>query len=178
MQIKKKQEQLLKVRNFLPPQSQEPEIHLLEKLVNSAEDADKKIESANKGELKENGGKTLEKYTTYYMLTPNMTFFKPEVPALGLLYPPLSVRSFVRPSVPNLNFSTFQKKLQIHTRYLISKFRSQFAHLIAILEEFCSHLNSDQILQIFHQYSDRNSIFEEFHSHATTRILIKILQIF
>ena len=62
LQIKKKQEQLLKVRNFLPPQSQEPEIHLLEKLVNSAVDADKKIESANKGELKENGGKTLEKY--------------------------------------------------------------------------------------------------------------------
>ena len=46
----------------MPPQSQEPEIHLLEKLVNSAVDADKKIESANKGELKENGGKTLEKY--------------------------------------------------------------------------------------------------------------------
>ena len=48
----------------MPPQSQEPEIHLLEKLVNSAVDADKKIESANKGELKENGGKTLE--NTYY----------------------------------------------------------------------------------------------------------------
>ena len=46
----------------MPPQSQEPEIHLLEKLVTSAVDADKKIESANKGELQENGGKTLEKY--------------------------------------------------------------------------------------------------------------------
>ena len=67
LQIKKKQEQLLKVRNFLPPQSQEPEIHLLEKLVNSAVDADKKIESANKGELKENSGKTLEKYTITYI---------------------------------------------------------------------------------------------------------------
>ena len=67
LQIKKKQEQLLKVRNFLPPQSQEPEIHLLEKLVNSAVDADKKIESANKGELKENGGKTLEKYTIIWL---------------------------------------------------------------------------------------------------------------
>ena len=39
----------------MPPQSQEPEIHLLEKLVNSAVEADKKIESANKGEV--NGGK-------------------------------------------------------------------------------------------------------------------------
>ena len=57
-QIKKKQEQLLKVRNFLPPQSQEPEIHLLEKLVNSAVDADKKIETANKGEV--NGGKSFD----------------------------------------------------------------------------------------------------------------------
>ena len=54
-QIKKKQETLLKVRNFLPPQSQEPEIHLLEKLVNSAVDAEKKLESAAKGEV--NGGK-------------------------------------------------------------------------------------------------------------------------
>ncbi len=54
-QIKKKQEQLLKVRNFLPPQSQEPEIHLLEKLVDSAVDADKKLESAARGEV--NGGK-------------------------------------------------------------------------------------------------------------------------
>ena len=52
----------------MPPQSQEPEIHLLEKLVNSAVDADKKIESANKGELKENSGKTLEKYTIIYIL--------------------------------------------------------------------------------------------------------------
>ena len=51
----------------MPPQSQEPEIHLLEKLVNSAVDADKKIESANKGELKENSGKTLEKYTIIYI---------------------------------------------------------------------------------------------------------------
>ena len=55
-QIKKKQEQLLKVRNFLPPQSAEPEIHLLEKLVKSAEDADKKLDSANKGEV--DSGKT------------------------------------------------------------------------------------------------------------------------
>ena len=69
LQIKKKQEQLLKVRNFLPPQSQEPEIHLLEKLVNSAVDADKKIESANKGELKENGGKTLEKYIIIHTIS-------------------------------------------------------------------------------------------------------------
>ena len=46
------------VRNFLPPQSQEPEIHLLEKLVNSAVDADKKIETANKGEV--NGGKSFD----------------------------------------------------------------------------------------------------------------------
>ena len=32
-QIRAKQEQLLKVRNFLPPQAQEPEIFLLEKLI-------------------------------------------------------------------------------------------------------------------------------------------------
>ena len=32
-------------------------------------------------------------------------FFKPEVPALGLLYPPLSVRPSVR-STPNLNLIT------------------------------------------------------------------------
>ena len=62
MQIKKKQEQLLKVRNFLPPQSQEPEIHLLEKLVNSAVEADKKIERANKGEV--NGGKNPNLYVS------------------------------------------------------------------------------------------------------------------
>ena len=62
LQIKKKQEQLLKVRNFLPPQSQEPEIHLLEKLVNSAVEADKKIESANKGEV--NGGKNSNLYVS------------------------------------------------------------------------------------------------------------------
>ena len=43
------------MRNFLPPQSQEPEIHLLEKLVDSAVDADKKLESAARGEV--NGGK-------------------------------------------------------------------------------------------------------------------------
>ena len=61
----------------MPPQSQEPEIHLLEKLVTSAVDADKKIESANKGELQENGGKTLEKYFIMYMLTSNkVTYFK------------------------------------------------------------------------------------------------------
>ena len=38
-QIRAKQEQLLKVRNFLPPQAQEPEIFLLEKLI------DKQVES-------------------------------------------------------------------------------------------------------------------------------------
>merc|ERR1719206_1673002 len=32
-EIRAKQEQLLKVRNFLPPQQQEPEIFLLEKLI-------------------------------------------------------------------------------------------------------------------------------------------------
>ena len=32
-QIRAKQEQLLKVRNFLPPQAQEPEIFLLDKLI-------------------------------------------------------------------------------------------------------------------------------------------------
>ena len=50
-QIKKKQEQLLKVKNFMPPQAAEPEIHLLEKLVKSAEEAEKKLDSANKGEV-------------------------------------------------------------------------------------------------------------------------------
>jgi hypothetical protein len=32
-QIRAKQEQLLKVRNFLPPQTQEPEMFMLEKLI-------------------------------------------------------------------------------------------------------------------------------------------------
>lgn len=44
----------------MPPQAQEPEIHLLEKLVNSAADAEKKLESAAKGEV--NGGKHTSSY--------------------------------------------------------------------------------------------------------------------
>ena len=42
-QIRGKQEQLLKVRNFLPPQAQEPEIFLLEKLMATAANADSKL---------------------------------------------------------------------------------------------------------------------------------------
>ncbi len=57
MQIRGKQEQLLKVRNFLPPQAQEPEIFLLEKLVASASEADAKLSAAEEAET--NGGKLL-----------------------------------------------------------------------------------------------------------------------
>ena len=55
--MKKKQEQLLKVRNFLPPQSQEPEIFLLEKLVNQAAEADQKLESVAKAQGQASEGK-------------------------------------------------------------------------------------------------------------------------
>jgi len=44
-EIRAKQEQLLKVRNFLPPQSQEPEIFLLEKLI--TEQISNKVAAAN-----------------------------------------------------------------------------------------------------------------------------------
>ena len=57
LQVKKKQEQLLKVRNFLPPQSQEPEIFLLEKLVNQAAEADQKLESVAKAQGQASEGK-------------------------------------------------------------------------------------------------------------------------
>ena len=57
--MKKKQEQLLKVRNFLPPQSQEPEIFLLEKLVNQAAEADQKLESVAKAQGQASEGKLL-----------------------------------------------------------------------------------------------------------------------
>ena len=56
-QVKKKQEQLLKVRNFLPPQSQEPEIFLLEKLVNQAAEADQRLESVAKAQGQTSDGK-------------------------------------------------------------------------------------------------------------------------
>ena len=57
LQVKKKQEQLLKVRNFLPPQSQEPEIFLLEKLVNQAAEADQRLESVAKAQGQTSDGK-------------------------------------------------------------------------------------------------------------------------
>ena len=48
---------MLKVRNFLPPQSQEPEIFLLEKLVNQAAEADQRLESVAKAQGQTSDGK-------------------------------------------------------------------------------------------------------------------------
>ena len=65
-QIRAKQEQLLKVRNFLPPQAQEPEIFLLEKLI------EKQVESKiSNGDLfGDREGKTWKQNETQLTIGP------------------------------------------------------------------------------------------------------------